>query len=47
MKLEDGTILNLDDRISDRLYENIRVWVIFEDFSSPQKPKNTKKNSKK
>ena len=29
IRLEDGTMLNLNDRISDRLYDNIRVWVLF------------------
>ena len=35
VRLEDGTVLNLNDRISDRLYDNIRVWVLFEQLSSP------------
>jgi hypothetical protein len=33
LKLEDGTMLNFNDRISDRLYDNVRVWVLFEDYT--------------
>ena len=29
LKLDDGTILNMNDRIGDKLYDNARVWVIF------------------
>ena len=46
LKLEDGTLLNLNDRITDRLYDNLRVWVVFEDFSSPEKKKDNKKGRK-
>lgn len=35
LKLEDGTLLNLNDRISDRLYDNVRVFVLFEEIVSP------------
>lgn len=42
LKLEDGTILNLNDRITDRLYDNVRVWVLFEDFSQSPEKKNEK-----
>lgn len=47
IRLEDGTMLNLNDRISDRLYDNIRVWVLFQEQGSPEKSKNSKKASKK
>lgn len=32
-KLEDGTVLNMNDRICDRLVDNSRVWLLYEDFS--------------
>lgn len=47
IRLEDGTMLNMNDRISDRLYDNVRVWVLFEDYSSPEKSKTQKKGTKK
>jgi hypothetical protein len=28
-KLEDGTALNMNDRISDRLVDNGRIWLVF------------------
>jgi hypothetical protein len=31
VKLEDGTFLGMNERISDRLVDNSRVWVLFED----------------
>jgi hypothetical protein len=30
VKLEDGTLLNMNDRISDKLVDNSRVWVLYE-----------------
>jgi hypothetical protein len=29
VKLEDGTVLNMNDRISDKLVDNARVWVLY------------------
>jgi hypothetical protein len=29
IKLEDGSQINLNDRISDRLQDNARVWAVF------------------
>lgn len=29
VKLEDGTFLNMNDRISDKLVDNARVWVLY------------------
>ena len=44
MKLEDGTALNMNDRICDRLVDNARVWVIYDDFSvTADKKKESKK----
>ena len=48
MKLEDGTMLNFNDRIADRLYDNVRVWVLFEDYTpATDKKKESKKVGKK
>jgi hypothetical protein len=50
LKLEDGTMLNINDRISDRLYDNVRVFVMFEEISPVEKKKEGKqpmKTSKK
>ena len=47
LKFQDGSMLNLNDRITDRLYDNARVWVGFEDYSPQQKKKDSKKGSKK
>ena len=30
VKLEDGTVINMNDRISDKLVDNARVWVLYE-----------------
>ena len=30
VKLEDGTLININDRISDKLVDNARVWVLYE-----------------
>ena len=46
LKLEDGTLLNLNDRISDRLYDNVRVWIVFEDYGAQDKKKEGKKGKK-
>lgn len=44
VKLEDGNVLNMNDRICDRLVDNSRVWVLYDDFSSAgEKKKETKK----
>ena len=40
-------MLNLNDRITDRLYDNARVWVGFEDYSGQEKKKDSKKGGKK
>lgn len=29
VKIEDGTILNMNDRICDRLIDNSRVWLVY------------------
>ena len=43
-KLEDGTVINMNDRICDRLVDNGRIWILYEDFTqSPEKKKETKK----
>jgi hypothetical protein len=43
-KLEDGTVLNMNERICDRLVDNGRIWILYEDFTqSPEKKKETKK----
>lgn len=48
LKLEDGTMLNFNDRIADRLYDNVRVWVLFEDYTpATDKKKESKKVGKK
>lgn len=41
-KLEDGSQLNLNDRINERLQDNARVWVVFEDYSQPVVVENKK-----
>ncbi len=33
-KMEDGSQLNLNDRINERLQDNARIWAVFEDFSA-------------
>jgi hypothetical protein len=44
IKLEDGTILNMNDRISEKLVDNARVWVLYEELAlSPEKKKDSKK----
>jgi hypothetical protein len=44
VKLEDGTLLNMGDRISDKLVDNARVWVLYEELAlSPEKKKDGKK----
>lgn len=44
VKLEDGTVLNFNDRISEKLVDNARVWVLFEELAlSPEKKKDLKK----
>lgn len=47
LKLEDGTILNMNDRISEKLYDNARVWVLFEDYSIQNEKKQDSKKAKK
>ena len=34
VKLEDGSNVNLNDRICDRLVDNARVWVIYDEFAT-------------
>lgn len=29
VKLEDGTLLNMNDRISEKLVDNARIWVLY------------------
>ena len=41
-KLNDGSQLNLNDRISDRLQDNASIWAVFEDFSSQNTNDKTK-----
>ena len=36
LKLEDGNVLNMNDRIGEKLYDNARVWVLFEDYTISQ-----------
>jgi hypothetical protein len=44
VKLEDESVLNFNDRISDKLVDNARVWVLYEDLSSsPEKKKEIRK----
>lgn len=43
-KLEDGTLLNMNDRICDRLVDNSRVWLLYDDFANTG---DKKKESKK
>jgi len=43
VKLEDGSIVNMNDRICDKLVDNARVWVIYDDFSAVEKKKEVKK----
>lgn len=43
VKLEDGSVLGMNERISDRLADNGRVWVLYEDLSAPQGSKDKPK----
>lgn len=45
LKLEDGTVLNLGERITERLYDSARVWVMLEEFGAEKK--EAKKAGKK
>ena len=43
IKLEDGSVVNMNDRICDRLVDNARVWLIYDEFSATDKKKEVKK----
>ena len=43
IKLEDGSLLNMNDRITDRLVDNARVWLVYDEFV----PVNDKKREVK
>ena len=39
VKLEDGTTVGMNDRICDRLVDNSRVWLIYDEYSTTEKKK--------
>ena len=43
VKLEDGSLINMNERICDRLVDNSRVWILYDDFQVADKKKDSKK----